>query len=484
MRIALATAEMAPFAKTGGLGDVTAALSRYLNAAGHDVRPFLPLYGHLRVDADQLQPVHFLRDVPIQMGPHTIPISVYTAPLPGSTCPVYFVACPPLYGRKAIYAQDGDEHLRFGLLGRAAIECCQRMGFSPDVFHVHDWHTALVPLLLRGPYAWDEQLFGRTRTVLTLHNLAYQGIFPASVVGDLGLAPYAERLHQDHLRQGHLGFLETGLLYADAVTAVSETFAREIQTPEQGFGLDGLLRARRESVFGILNGVDYQEWSPEQDPAIPYPYTVDDLSGKARNKDALRSAMGIEVIDGLPLLGVVSRLTPQKGFDLAFDVLPRLLRAGRLQLVALGSGADAYVRFFQGLARAFPGRASFRTGYDNDLAHRIEAGSDMFLMPSLFEPCGLNQMYSLRYGTVPIVRRTGGLADTVSLFDEATGTGTGFVFDHYTRAGLAWALGAALDTWRRPAAWRQLMRNGMAQDFSWERQIQRYLALYVSLSRG
>ncbi|MDJ0975972.1 MAG: glycogen synthase [Planctomycetota bacterium] len=483
MKVAIAASELAPFAKTGGLGDVTAALSRYLHKAGHDVRPFLPLYGNLRIEGHTLAPVEFLQDVPVPMGPHTFHISVFTTPLPNSDCPVYFIACPPLYGRKETYSQAGDEHLRFGLLSLAAIVCCQRMGFGPDVFHVHDWHTALLPLYLGGTFGWD-RLFANTKTVLTLHNLAYQGMFPASVVDELGLGGFRERLHQDHLMQGYMGFLETGVIYADAITAVSETFAREIQTPEHGFGLDGMLRARSESVYGIVNGVDYEEWSPEVDELIPHRYAADDLTGKAENKAALRRDLGLEARDGVPIVGLVSRLTPQKGLDLAFDVLPRLLRSGRIQLAALGSGADRYVRFLDGLQRAFRGQAVFWHGYNNELAHRIEAGADMFLMPSLFEPCGLNQMYSLKYGTPPIVRKTGGLADTVQLFDPDTGEGTGFVFEHYTRAGLSWALHYALDVWDRPDAWQRLVQNGMAQDFSWERQIQKYVALYRSLATG
>jgi starch synthase len=480
VRIAIATAELSPFAKTGGLGDVTAALSRYLTRAGHDVRPFLPLYGNLnRADCD-FKLVDFLQDVPLSMGRHHFRFSVFTATPPGSPCPVYFVACAPLYDRHATYTTDWDEHLRFAFLSRASIECCQRMGWSPDVFHVHDWHTALVPLYLRTVYAWD-RLFGRTRTVLTLHNLAYQGVFPAHVVDDLGLGGAAELFHNEDLAAGILGFLKTGILYANALTAVSETFAREIQTPEHGFGLDGLLRARADSVFGIVNGVDYDEWSPENDPWIPYRYSARDLRGKARNKAHLLDALGLSQDPDRPLVGVVSRLTPQKGFDLAFDVLARLLEQRRIRLVALGSGAERYVHFFQGLAHRFPRDAAFRTGYRNDLAHAIEAGADLFLMPSLFEPCGLNQMYSLRYGTVPVVRRTGGLADTVRLYDETTGEGTGFVFDHFTSQGLAWALGYALDVWQDRKAWRRLMRNGMAEDFSWTRQVDRYVALYTRL---
>jgi starch synthase len=478
MRIALVSAEVTPFAKTGGLGDVAAALARYLHKHGHDVRLFLPLYGKLDRAGQSFVPVSFLQDVPLTMGDRTFTYSVFAAPLPNSDLRIYFIACPPLYGRPAIYAQDGDEHVRFAFLCRAAIECCQRMGFAPHVFHVNDWHTALVPLYLKTLYKWDA-LFAATKTVLTLHNLGYQGGFPRERLADVGLADFESLLHQDELRAGRFSFMTTGLLYADALTAVSETYAKEIQTPEHGFGLDPILRARKESVFGIVNGVDYDEWSPETDSLLAARFSASDLSGKERCRRHLCAKFGVD--DGAPVVGVVSRLTSQKGLELGAEVLPQRLAAGALRLVALGSGAENLVEFFRGLARRFPRRAAFHEGYSNEVAHEIEAGADMFLMPSRFEPCGLNQMYSLRYGTPPIVRRTGGLADTVEQWNPATGDGTGFVFDHFTSAGLAWALDFALAAFRDRAAWRHLQQNGMAQDFSWDRQIEKYVALYSRL---
>jgi starch synthase len=480
MRICLVSAEVAPFAKTGGLGDVAAALARYLAKHGHDVRLFLPLYGRIETDGRAFTPVSFLQSVPISMGDRTFSFSVFSSPLPKSNLPVYFIACPPLYGRQAIYAQDGDEHLRFAFFSRAAIECCQRMAFAPHVFHVNDWHTSLVPIYLKTLYAWD-RLFADTKTVLTLHNLAYQGGFPAERIREVGLADYASLLHQEELRAGRFSFMTTGLLYADAITAVSETYAREILTPEHGFGLDPLLRARADHVFGIVNGVDYDEWSPEKDALLPATYSASDLSGKAICRRALLSRFGLDPDDRTPVVGVVSRLTAQKGLELAFDVLPRRLARGEMRLVVLGAGAQNLVDFFSRLRTTFLGRAAFHEGYSEELAHWIEAGADMFLMPSRFEPCGLNQMYSLRYGTPPIVRRTGGLADTVRQFNPGTGEGTGFVFDHFTSTGLAWALDSALDAFRDRAAWRRLQLNGRAQDFSWDRQIQKYVALYARL---
>jgi starch synthase len=480
MRVVVVSAEVAPFAKTGGLGDVAAALGRYLHEHDHDVRLFLPLYGNLREGWDELVPVEYLQDVPLRMGPHVYRFSVHTAPLRDTGLWAYFIACGELYGRKALYTLDWDEHIRMAALSRAALECCQRMGFAPDVVHCNDWHTALIPLYLKVLYDWD-RLFANTRTVLTIHNLAYQGGFPSSVIPDLGLEGFESRFEMHALAAGRVGFLKTGILYADAVNAVSETYAREIQTPEHGFGLDGLLRARSDTVFGITNGVDYEVWSPDVDPHIAAKYTPDDLSGKAACKEHLLTSLGLPHDPDAPVVGVVSRLSAQKGLELGFEVLPQMLAHSGARLVVLGSGDERLERFFASLQRRFPDRARFVNRYDNALAHQIEAGADMFLMPSLFEPCGLNQMYSLRYGTVPIVRRTGGLADTVTLWNPETGEGTGFVFDHFTTAGLWWALDTALTVWQDRDAWRRLQQNGMSQDFSWHRQIERYVALYRHL---
>jgi starch synthase len=388
------------------------------------------------------------------------------------------VVCPALYGREATYTADADEHLRFAMLSRAAIESCQRMGFAPDVFHVHDWHTALVPLYLKTVYAWDK-LFAATKTVLTIHNIGYQGVVGAEAKDELGFGEYASLLHQDDLARGRLSFLTTGILYATTLSTVSRTHAREMMTPEYGMGLDGLLRARADSFTGIVNGIDTAIWSPEIDAHLPARYSADDLDGKAVCKRALSEEVGLSSAADAPLLGIVSRMTAQKGLDLAFDVLPKALAHTSMRLVVLGSGDSRYERFFTDLARRFPGQAAYRQGYDEPLAHRIEAGCDLFLMPSRYEPCGLNQMYSQRYGTVPVVRKTGGLADTVHHFDRATGQGTGFVFEHATPEGLEWALVQALRAFRDPHTFIQIQLNGMGEDFSWQRRVREYEALYA-----
>jgi len=483
MRIAQVSAELAPFAKTGGLGDVCASLPRYLVAAGHDVRPFVPLYGNLRTGRDRMRPVAYAQDVPVRLGPRTFTFSLFTTDLPGTSVPVYFVRCPALYDRAATYTADPDEHLRFAFLTVAAIESCQRMGFSPDVFHAHDWHTALLPLYLNTTYAWDRARFGATRTVLTVHNVGYQGTVSARAVDDLGLAPYRALLHREELARGRLSFLLHGILYANALTTVSRTHALEMLEPELGMGMDPYLRARASDFVGIVNGIDTAVWSPDRDPHLAARYDARDLAGKEACKRALLEGCGLPYAAGAPVLGVVSRFTAQKGLDLALEVLPDLLAAADVRLVVLGSGDARLERGFADLARRFPGKACYRQGYDEPLSHRIEAGADLFLMPSRFEPCGLNQMYSLRYGTPPVVRRTGGLADTVTPFDRRAGTGTGFVFEHATAAGLAWALKQALTTWQDRPAWARLVQNGMAQDWSWETQIRHYLALYARLGR-
>ncbi|HTE53500.1 MAG TPA: glycogen synthase [Kofleriaceae bacterium] len=480
MNLLFLTSEAAPFAKTGGLADVLAALPRHLHRAGHDVRVFLPFYGSIDTRKLDLVPQPNLRDIDIQLGPHRYQVSIVAATAPGGELPCYLVYCPVLYHRASIYTTDPDEHLRFLVLSYAALAACQRMGFAPDVVHCNDWQTALVPLALRTAFAWD-QLFARARTLLTIHNLNYQGTFGAHVVPDTGMGGSAHLFHQDQLRGGRLNFLLHGILYADGISTVSPTYAKEIQTEKYGAGLDPFLRARSSTVVGILNGVDYDEWSPERDRHIPHPFSADDLSGKERDKEALLAALGLPYVPGVPVVGIVSRLAGQKGFALLRDVMPDLLRRHGFQFAVLGSGEGRFEESFAQLQRAFPRQVCFFRGFSNQLAHMIEAGADMFLMPSIYEPCGLNQMYSLRYGTVPIVYRTGGLADTVRQWNPATGEGTGVLFDHHDEAGLRWAIQTALTLYRDRPTWLQIMRNGMAENFSWDAQTRLYEELYGRL---
>jgi starch synthase len=482
VKVLFLSSEVAPFAKTGGLGDVGAALPRHLHALGHDVRVFLPMYARVAAPGRTFDEV--VPEMTFTLGPHLVTASIFSAPLPGSGMLVYFVRCPSLYDRPSIYGDGPDEHLRFAVLCWAALKACQHLQFAPDIAHVNDWQTAIVPLLLRSVFAWDK-LFARTRTVLTIHNLGHQGTFAAKVLPETGLLPAADLLHQEDLKAGRLNFLATGILHANAITTVSPTYAREIQTPAHGVGLDALLRGRRDVLFGILNGIDEAEWDPATDKHLSHHYSPADLSGKERCKAELLDAVRLPGRRELPLVGVVSRLAWQKGFDLCIPVLPALLRKRAFRLVVLGTGEPKYVEFFSRLASVFPAQVAFQAAFAEKRAHLIEAGSDLFLMPSRYEPCGLNQMYSLRYGTPPIVHRTGGLADTVRQYDPRDGSGTGFVFDHFDDAGLAWVMERALDVFaggREP--WMQLQRNGMKVPFGWEHRIGEYVELYGRLAPG
>jgi starch synthase len=477
VNILYVASEVARYAKTGGLADVSAALPQYLRRAGHDALVVMPYYSRVDDKGASLEVV--LRDVEIRLGAHSYEVAIVRAERPGDA-PVHLVHCPELYHRPSLYTADPDEHLRFLVLTRAALELCGRMQFAPDVIHANDWQSALAPLMLKVRYSWD-RLFERARTLLAIHNLMYQGVFRADILADTGLADAAHLFHQDQLREGRLNFLLHGILYADGVATVSPTYAREIQTAEYGAQLDPFLRARSSTVVGILNGVDYAEWSPETDRLIPARYGANDLAGKAVDKAALLARFGLPHAPGVPVIGIVSRLAGQKGFSLVGEVAPALLRRHGFQLVVLGSGETRLQQMFSDLATAFPRQVGFHQGFSNELAHLIEAGADMFLMPSRYEPCGLNQLYSLRYGTVPIVHKTGGLADTVQLWDPRDRTGNGIAFEHFTADGLRWAIEAALGLYRDGDAWRTLIANGMAANFSWDVQGKLYEELYRRL---
>jgi starch synthase len=475
------SSEMMPYAKTGGLADVAGALFAELASLKIEVRAFMPLYASVRGGSWDFTPVAGLQAIPMTLGIHHYAYSVHTARYPGSELPVYFIDCPALFNRPTLYTSDPDEHRRFLLFTRAAIESCQRMQFTPDVFHCNDWHTALLPLYLRTVYASDAGL-ARSRSVLTIHNIGYQGIMSSSAAPDLGLGDGEALLDRDDLRYSIINPLKTGIKFADAVTTVSPTYAREICEGPLGMGMEAALRARPDGVIGILNGVDYAEWDPRHDPHIERHFNAHNLAGKLANKQHLLTRGALQLADTVPLMSIVSRLTDQKGFELLFDVLPALLARRDCGLTVLGSGDARYVAFFKGLAAKFPDRVAFHSGYDEPLAHLIEAGSDIFLMPSRYEPCGLNQMYSLRYGTIPIVHKTGGLADSVQHFDRATGRGTGCVFNDFDAAAARWALDTTLDWYAEPELWRRLMHNAMAQDFSWGKQVGRYLELFEQIA--
>jgi starch synthase len=479
-RVLFAVAELAPWMKTGGLGEVAATLPAALRAAGVDARILVPAYPGVRA---ALRATHAMAEV-AQPGGKFPPTQV----LAGATAagvPVFAVDCPALYARSGdpycdVLGRDWpDNHLRFGLLSRiAALIALGLPGleWTPQLVHCNDWHTALAPAYLHFAGA------AKVRSVFTIHNIAYQGIFPRDTLEQLALPARAFTLDGVEYH-GMLSFLKAGIQYADALTTVSPTHASEIQGEELGFGLGGLLRQRAPVLSGILNGIDTEQWNPATDAYIAQCYDSGTLEAKAASKSALQRRLKLEVTDDMPLLGVVSRLTEQKGLDLLLATAREVLNLPA-QLVVLGSGDKSLERQFAALARTERDRCAAIIGFDEALAHLIEAGADIFVMPSRYEPCGLNQMYSLRYGTPPVVRATGGLADTVVDCDEsafAAGSANGFVFSERTPQALLAALRRAVGTWHDRARWSMLQRNGMRRDFGWRTGAQRYCDLYRAL---
>ena len=481
MKIILTSSEFTPLAKTGGLADVCAALTAHFNDQGHDIRVLLPFYSTIDTFELEIMPVSGLQNLSITTGHHEFHYSIDSITLPGTALTVYLLRCPELYQRAEMYAGP-DEQLRFILLSRVAIEMCQHLAFAPDIFHCHDWHTSLVPLYLKTLYEWDS-LFSQTRSVLTLHNIGYQGVFDASAIDECGLRDHEDMFDQEDLAENQVNFLKTGVRYADLLTTVSPTYAREILIPEFGMGLEGLLQQRGDALVGILNGVDYSEWNPETDPLIEHNYSARRMAGKKVNKLELQQELELEASAERPVIGMVTRLTWQKGLELVQQVMPELLDQRDFSLVVLGNGEADYENYFHWLQNSYPGRVAFYCGFNNQLAHKVEAGSDMFLMPSRYEPCGLNQMYSLRYGTVPIVRATGGLADSVQHYNPETGEGTGVLFHDFDAGGLSWAVNFALDLYQDPKAWKRVVRNGMSQDYSWAQQGRIYEELFSRLMK-
>jgi len=464
VKILMVASEATPFAKTGGLADVLGSLPAALVRLGDDVGIVIPKY---RV-AETSGAERVWLAMPLWVGPHAYRVDIYRLVHRGVK--YFFVDCPLLYDRPEIYGSDPDDHIRFALLSQAALGIARHI-FGPAVLHLHDWQAGLVAPYLRTTFASDPTFFG-LRTLLTIHNLGYQGNYPATAFADLGLDP---GLYNPGGLEfwNHVSFLKAGIVWSDAINTVSPTYAREIQTPEYGFGMDDLLRVHARKLSGILNGVDYEEWNPETGPFQEAHYSANDLSGKLASKKALLAEMGLPPDTRRPLIGIVSRFADQKGFELLAGIATWL--AGQdVAMVALGSGQKKYEDMFSELAALYPDKFAVRIGYDDAISHRIEAGADMFLMPSQYEPCGLSQIYSLRYGTVPIVRATGGLDDTV---DESTG----FKFVEYTPKALQAAIAQALDAFEKPVSWIARMREGMAKDFSWDMSAKEYQRLFRSL---
>jgi len=480
MKICLVSSEIVPFAKTGGLADVSGALAKYLTKLGHDVRLIMPLYSVIDKRNYNFRAVEVAQDCEMWFGSRQYFYDVFTTNLRDSGAKYYFIHCPQLYDRWSIYTNDPDEHVRFALLSRAAIEFCQRMQWAPDIMHCNDWQTALIPIYLKTIYYWDKFLH-QTKTVLTIHNIGYQGRFSAHLVNELNLSSYHHWFDSSDFYYGNLNFLRTGILHADKITTVSETYAKEIQGEYFGEGLQTTLRSRSADLIGILNGVDYEEWNPETDKYIPYTYTSRNIIGKENNKRELLWQLGLKYEPEAPVISMITRLAMQKGIDLLYGCIPDILSRFNVRFIALGSGEHEYEQFLYHLQLQFPENVVFYRGYNYELSHLLEAGADIFLMPSKYEPCGLNQIYSLKYGNIPVVRKTGGLADTVELYDWQKQTGTGFVFEHYDSSSLKWALEYALTTFLHHESWRKMMIRAMEQDFSWEKQVEKYVELYAGM---
>jgi starch synthase len=474
MHIAFAASECVPFSKTGGLADVIGALPRALAALGHKVTVYLPRYKETKLK----QPKEVIRSITIPFDDQFRFCSILHG---GAHAGVeyYFIEYPPYFDRDALYGTSSGDYSdnaeRYALFSRAVLEATKIIGV-PDVFHCHDWQSALIPVLLRSQYA-DDPMFSQIATVFTIHNMGYQGVFSPDTLPLLDLSWDLFTISKMEFF-GQMNFLKGALAYADFVTTVSRKYSHEIQTAEFGFGLDGVLRNRTATVTGILNGVDYDEWSPEKDKYIAAPFSTKDLSGKQQCKQDLLNTFGMPSADSkLPVIGIVSRFASQKGFDLISQIMERLAREEVIMTV-IGSGDKQYEEMFLSLKKRYPQKISVKVAYDNAVAHKVEAGSDMFLMPSRYEPCGLNQIYSLKYGTVPIVRATGGLDDTIEPWDARTGKGTGFKFTEYNGESLLLTIKEALRAFRDQTSWQALMRNGMAKDFSWNVSAKEYARVF------
>jgi starch synthase len=483
LKILVVSPEVVPFAKTGGLADVTGALPQALTGLGHQVKVMLPRYRMVDRAKFKLNPVT-AESPPIPVGKKQIKVGLDSLRPAAEGVEYLFLVSDEYYDRDELYKDpstgmdyaDNDE--RFVLLCKGALEAIKALAWQPDIIHSNDWQSALIPAYLKTLYAGDS-FFKRTATVFSIHNLAYQGNFPKSTFEKLGLSRDLFYPTSPFEFWGNVNFMKAGISYADVVNTVSETYAVEIQSgSEYGYGLEGVLRTRNGDLYGIVNGIDYGIWSPENDKFIPARFSREDLSGKKRSTKELRKQCGLpQPRRDVPVIGIISRLADQKGFDLLAEISDELL-SGDLQMVILGTGDEKYHRLFTRMQSEYPKKISVNLRFDNPLAHLIEAGSDMFVMPSRYEPCGLNQLYSLRYGTVPIVRRTGGLADTIDNYDPRTGEGTGFVFKDYEASELLNTVKLALEVYKDKKAWTKLMQSGMSRDFSWQASAKKYVELY------
>lgn len=489
MNIVFVSSEVFPFSKTGGLADVAGTLPVEIGNLGNNIKVFTPKYGSINETKHGLIYQEHISEIPITVSGEIKKVHVHKAFLPNTQIEVYFIDFQPFFFRDSYYTNDIDEADRFILFSKAVLEILQRIKWKPDLIHCNDWQTGLIPLYLKDNYSWDK-LFHNTASLFTIHNVGYQGQFGAETLMKAEIRFEYFNNFGEVKQNDHVNFLKTGISFADIINTVSNTYAQELLTPEFSYGMDHILNYRGHDFYGILNGVDYNIWNPSTDKHIPFNYSPEDLSGKKQNKKVLCEQFNLPYDENIPIVGIVSRLAIQKGFDLIARSLEYLSHLP-FQWIVLGAGEDYFEEMFQTFANYRPEKAACHIGYNNDLAHLIEAGSDMFLMPSHYEPCGLNQIYSLKYGTVPIVRKTGGLSDTVKDWDEykARGeeTGNGFSFDKYDGFALTNSVERALNCYKNKPVWQKIMLNGMKENFSWHRSAEQYALLYkkaISKVRG
>ncbi len=489
LKILFVATEVTPFAKTGGLADVASALPKEIKESGHDIRIFMPKHASVHERKFVLRDVIRLRELQINYGDSVKTVHVKSAFLPNSKVQVYFLDYPPYFDRKELYVDPKtgtdfkDNAERYSLFCRAALEMLRRLFWQPDIIHCNDWQTGLIPVFLKTIYR-NDNFFKKIKTIFTVHNMAYQGNFPPDKLKNTGLPQELFYSGSSLELYGKLSFLKAGIEYSDIINTVSPTYAKEIQTSSEfGCGLEAILKKRSKDIFGILNGVDYSEWSPVIDKHIPFEYDFESIEKKQKNKQHLLNLCNLPYNPERPCIGTISRFVDQKGFDLIIEVMNKLMKLNFLYII-LGKGEAKYQNYFNKIQKRYPDKICALLRFDNEFAHRMEAGCDMFLMPSRYEPCGLNQLYSLRYGTIPIVRKTGGLADTVVDFPTNPKSGTGFMFKKYNPEDMYKTIELAIKTFGNKKKWHRIVGNAMKQNFSWINSAREYIKLYTILVRS
>jgi starch synthase len=478
--------EVSPFAKTGGLGDVTGAFPKALKTKNQEIRVIMPKYKSINERKYVLREVIRLKDIPVTINDVTRTINVKSAFLPDSKVQIYFVEIPEFFGRSNLYTDSTTGHdypdnaERFAFFCKGALETLKILSWRPDIIHCNDWQTALTPYYLKTIYK-DDDFLKNIKTIFTIHNFSYQGVFKKNVAQALDIQASEMESNGTFENNGNLNLLKGAILYSDQITTVSETYAKEISTQKEfGYGLERILQKKSKAFTGILNGVDYSVWSPSLDKQIPFKYSEEDMEGKKQNKQALLTRVNLKYQENVPVIGMISRVVEQKGFNLLLDVMSQLMELN-VQLIILGTGDKKIEKQILSFQKKYPNKISLNQAFDETLAHMIEAGSDLFLMPSSYEPCGMNQMYSLKYGTIPIVHKVGGLAETIQEYNSDDNSGNGYVFEKYSGKDLIRAVKRALKLYKKSDMWRELQISAMQEDFSWDKSAQNYLDLYIKM---